>query len=114
MATKPGPAKFTVEPTASREELNRLFERIAAYCRETPARAVLVRVQGRPQISTADLLAAVASLQQACAEGFKLAWVSADRETHELIGHTEYPTTRVGIQSRVFFDEVNAGRWLAW
>ena len=115
MEPRQRPAKFAVEPSASADDLLHLFERIAAHCRRTDARGVLVSVMDHPELSSRHLLAAVASLAAAgCSEGFKLAWISSDRQMFERLVHTEYPTTRTGITARTFFDEQEAFRWLVW
>ena len=108
------PAKFTLEAEAAPVDLQELFQRISAHCRRMAVRAALVHVDGRPQLSGEQLLSAVRSLEEAFAEGFKIGWVCDDRTMYERLVETEYPLTRSGIQSRVFFEESNANRWLAW
>jgi hypothetical protein len=107
--------RFTVEPNASDADLRRLFEHIGEYCKRTSARGVAVRVLDHPALSGGQLLAGVESLAHAgCSEGFKVAWISANREMFDQLVHTEYAITHTGIRSRTFVDETGADRWLSW
>lgn len=114
MESERSPAKFDVDPGANDSDLGELFQRIAAYCRRTVARSVVVRVPNDPDLTIDRLHDAVASLaDHGCPEGFKLAWIAPHREMFDTLVQTEFPRARSGITARVFFDEPSAEMWLS-
>src|SRR5205814_10352613 len=99
MAASKYTPEFTLEPTASSADVRQLFHRIGDYCREQTATRVIVRVLDNPGISREQFVAGVVALADAgCRDGFKVAWISSEREMF----------TRTGIGPRVFYDRMNA------
>jgi hypothetical protein len=107
--------RYSIPAAASREFVAALFRRIGEECRKGEATRALVVTHGSVSSSRHDLCAAVVKLSEAgCPKGFKLACVAAVREVFEDFVAAEEVGQRLGIATRVFFDETNATRWLAW
>src|SRR5947209_723863 len=103
--------KFAIT-RVSKQKLGTLFQQIGRKCKETGSARALVLLQGPSSLDNLELASSLASLRDAgCREGFRLAWVTRDRPTFELLVGTEYPPERTGITSRVFFEERNAYEW---
>ena len=106
--------RFSLPSAARGVQFQEVLKRIGDECRERRAtRAMLLA--GTLQISETDLKAALSTLAATgCKPGFKLACVAPVRQSFEALVQVEDSTLGQGIAVRVFFDEDNAKRWLAW
>jgi hypothetical protein len=106
--------RFALPSAAKGEQFQEILKRIGDECRgQRATRAMLVA--GTLQISQADLKHGLATLAATgCSPGFKLACVAPVRQSFEALVQVEDSALGHGISVRVFFDEDNAKRWLAW
>jgi len=105
---------FELPAAARAAQFREACGRIVERCRELKAsRAMLTATT--LDISEKELKAGLAALAGAgCGPGFKLACVTPDRHSFEQLVKVEDSALGHGVSVRVFFDQDNARRWLAW
>lgn len=106
--------RFSLPSAAKGAQFQDVLKRIGEECRERRAmRAMLIA--STLQISQDDLKQGLSTLAATgCRPGFKLACVAPERQSFEALVQVEDSALGHGISVRVFFDEDNAKRWLAW
>ena len=106
--------RFALAEAAKGAQFVDMCRTIGEQCRERNAtRAMLVAAT--LQASEGELRNGLHTLASTgCRPGFKLACVTAVRSSFEALVKVEDSALSQGISVRVFFDEDNARRWLAW
>lgn len=106
--------RFALPAGAQEAQFIDVCRRLGEECRSRNAtRAMLVA--STLQVGERELTRGFGNLADAgCAPGFKLACVTSVRPSFEALVRVEDSALSRGISVRVFFDEDNARRWLAW
>lgn len=106
--------RFALPAAAKGAQFMETCRKIGERCRASKATRAMLSASTL-QISESDLKAALAGLAESgCGPGFKLACVTPVRPSFELLVKVEDSALSHGVSVRVFFDEDNARRWLAW
>jgi hypothetical protein len=106
--------RFALPTAAKGAQFLEVCRNIGEQCRSRKAtRAMLVA--DTLQITEGDLKGGLVALASTgCSPGFKLACVTPIRQSFEALVKVEDSALSQGISVRIFFDEDNARRWLAW